>query len=51
MRETLNYVAQAHELGIITDAQRNELESAIRDAWRDWQPKLDHGVLFPDDVR
>lgn len=32
--EALNYIAQVHEIGIINDAQRAVLESAVRDARR-----------------
>lgn len=37
-RETLNYVAQVHGMGLINDAQRSALESAIFHCWRERQP-------------
>lgn len=51
VRETLHYVAQVYEIGLITEAQRTELELAIRDAWQKWQPKASKGHLFSDDFR
>lgn len=48
--ESLFYIAQVHELGIINDAQSLELESAIQQALQDWLMQPQRGLSDERDV-
>lgn len=47
-QESLYYISQVCELGMISDAQRAELESAVHQALRTWH--MPPGKAFWDDT-